>query len=686
MTEIIYKWFVTITLLCIPVALFGQKAEELQNSYNFKRGSELLLGDTPKESEALDFFIKEVGEHPQNGYAYYYMGLIYDNNNQEGDALDCFNKAVEYLKKDKQWISFAYRMRANTNLKLNHEELAEKDWKASLKENPNDANTLCDRAAYYYYKGDNDLAEADYDAVINAQPSDIRGYQGKATLVGLKKDYQKAADLYSYCIKLSPNESDPYSGRAWCYTALKKNNEACDDIIQALKIDNNNSAIRQMLGFESPEKETLLAKLRIEQAKDKNNVLWSYYQGLVYENSEEFIKAIDAYKKANEIETNDVLMERISYCYSELGEYDLALSYINKAYTMDSTDNSYLSERGDILYNLGRTKEALAEFTKYIEKNPEDANGYYQRGFAKDNTGDINGALEDYTTSLVINPNNAHALVERGDCYRTLGKEDAAFADYKKAISIDTTYTDISCAQYAYQALGENDKAIAFLDSILAHTQGKGTYYNAACLYSRMGDYDKAMSYLNQALQKGFRSFAHIMNDADLNGLKNREDFKALIEEYKARTKQEESEQEKELGISKTSVQRVSEIPFTRESGGLCKVKCNINGLPLNFWLDTGASDVSLSMVEATFMLKNGYLTKDDVVGSSYFLDANGNVNEGTVLNLRKVSFGDSELTNVKASVVGNLKAPLLLGQSVLTRLGSVEIDNTKQVIRIKYY
>ena len=85
-------------------------------------------------------------------------------------------------------------------------------------------------------------------------------------------------------------------------------------------------------------------------------------------------------------------------------------------------------------------------------------------------------------------------------------------------------------------------------------------------------------------------------------------------------------------------------------------------------------------------MLKNGYLSKDDVVGSSYFLDANGNVNEGTVLNLKSVRFGDSELKNVKASVVSNLRAPLLLGQSVLSRLGSVELDNAKLLIKIKYY
>ena len=48
-----------------------------------------------------------------------------------------------------------------------------------------------------------------------------------------------------------------------------------------------------------------------------------------------------------------------------------------------------------------------------------------------------------------------------------------------------------------------------------------------------------------------------------------------------------------------------TEVPFTKESG-VCKVKFDINGLPLHFVFDTGVSDVTISMVEATFMMKNG--------------------------------------------------------------------------------
>ena len=59
------------------------------------------------------------------------------------------------------------------------------------------------------------------------------------------------------------------------------------------------------------------------------------------------------------------------------------------------------------------------------------------------------------------------------------------------------------------------------------------------------------------------------------------------------------------------------------------------------------------------------------------------NVNVGTIINLRKVDFGGVELTNVKASVVRNQKAPLLLGQSILGRLGKIEIDNSQKILRI---
>lgn len=686
---------ILLILLTCAISSFAQKSEEMKNSYNYKRGVELCSSDTPDYSEAETSFLKEVQEHPKNGYAYYYLAVIYDKYDKEGNALENVNKAIEYLKKDKDWISYAYRLRASINLQLSHEDLALDDWKASLKENPNDRQTLGDRADYYYNKKQYDLSDADYDRMIKAYPGDGLGYKGKGRNADARKDYQKAIDLFSYAITLDPKDDTGYSNRADSYLELGKYGEAADDVIKAL--DYHNQYAYTLLGkFKSQGKNILLAKLRIQQAKDKNNNIWSYFQGGVYEGAKEYDDAIKAYSQAYQLGASDIIKNRMAACYRELGNYNKALECIQQAILMDSTETDYLLSEAQCLYELGLTRDAISTVDKFIEKVPDDANGYYFKGGYEEAQGKDDEAITDYTTAIVLAPNFAQTYVLRGNIYKRQGKIDMAVADYRKAVEIDTVYTDDDCAKYAYYELGNKAKAISIQDSTLANSEENGEYYDAACLYSRMGEYDKAMTYLRAALEKGFCEFMHLKDDHDLDPLKGREEFKSLVKKYKQKIQgetvekftapvihaDEEVRNVEENGGMKQG-QRVSEIPFVRTEGGLCKVKCNINGLPLNFWLDTGASDVSLSIVEATFMMKNGYLSKDDVVGNAYYLDANGNVSEGTKLILRKVTFGDDVLTNVQASVVSNQRAPLLLGQSVLARLGRVEIDNQKRVIRI---
>ena len=75
----------------------------------------------------------------------------------------------------------------------------------------------------------------------------------------------------------------------------------------------------------------------------------------------------------------------------------------------------------------------------------------------------------------------------------------------------------------------------------------------------------------------------------------------------------------------------------------------------------------------------------NDQVGKANYMTANGEISEGTIVNLREVNFGGLSLTNVKASIVRSQAAPLLLGQSVLGKLGKIEIDNSRHVLKITH-
>lgn len=129
---------------------------------------------------------------------------------------------------------------------------------------------------------------------------------------------------------------------------------------------------------------------------------------------------------------------------------------------------------------------------------------------------------------------------------------------------------------------------------------------------------------------------------------------------------------------SGTNVVRMS------KHGGVYEVPAKINGVEMHFIFDTGASDVTISLTEALYLLKNGKLTEEDIVGVASYKIANGSIAEGTVINLRSVQIGNRKLKNVQASIVHNLDAPLLLGQSALEEFGEFSINYKKGTITFK--
>ena len=672
-------------VLCFLMAstISAQKAEQFQNSYNYKRATEILQNNGD-QNEALEYLQKEVAEHPKNGYAYYIIGGLYNNADKAGDAIEPTNKAIQYLQKDKEWITYAYRQRAGINLKLGNESAAMKDWALSIKANPKDVYTLSDRAEYYYQKDMYAESDADFDRICKLEPGNTLGYMGKGRNALENRDFDTAINLFSYCVNLDPSFSQAYAFRADANIHKGNVNDGIDDIITALSIDKNNKAFNLMLIISEPEVNTLISKLKVQQIKNPNELEWPNYLGMVYRGQEKYSKAIEAFEAALKIEQDDVTYYYIADCYSELGDFESALNNINKAIELDPNDNDYVSTKADLLYDMGKGKEAIETYDAFIKVNPTYWGGYYRRGFFKDNLGDTDGAIEDYSTAIVLKPDYAYAYLGRADKYMLKGDKDAAIKDYQMVVALDSILGEYNCAQYAYLGLGEIEKAKSFEFAILSNSASAGNYYDAACLFARIGDKLSSLSFLRNSLEKGFTRFAHIRNDDDLDGIRDMQEYKDLMEEYETKYMEEQKKKIVEEVLTEKKQEYTTEIPFTWD-GGNCYVKCQINELPMQFVFDTGASDVSISMVEASFMMKNGYLSKNDVLGSAHFSDAVGNVSEGTVINLKRVKFGELELDNVRASVVKNQKAPLLLGQTVLSRIGRFEIDNQKKVIKVTY-
>ena len=672
------QFILSILVLCSSVML----ADNIKrpDSYNYSRGVEAINNNNSEE--ALDYLNKEINEHPDNGYAFAWIALVRNYNEEFGRALTAANVAVKKIpSKDKEYKAFAYGTRAQVYLNLKDTIQALKDYSQAINIVPDDDRFYNQRAQVYYEQGKYDLADKDYLKMISLKEGDVMGYMGIGRNANAQKRYEDAIKQFDYVVKLEPNYSSAYSFRAESYIGLKKYNEAIDDVISALGIDRDRKAFYELQELADSAFEQTVAKLKVQKIKEPNEQSWDYDLGIVYERAAKYNKAIAYYKESLEKESNIITASRISSCYDDLGDYDKALEYCNQAIALDSVKANYLYEKANILDNAGRTQEAIKTMSDYIANTPDEPAGYYQRGWFKDYSGDIEGALEDYTMAITLQPNVAYAYLNRGVLYRLKGENAKAESDFKQVVRLDSIPEEAECSFYAYYYLGQKDKAIEILNTILDKDK-KGNCYDAACLYSVMGEKEKALSYLRQSLEDGYRRFAHIKRDRDLNNIRNTEEFKVLMKEYEEKHLQEIAADAD--GDDSAYELKVEEIPFTKE-GGVCKVKCAINGLPLHFIFDTGAADVSISSVEATFMAKNDFLSSSDIIGKQNYQTADGNITEGTIINLKDVKLGSLHLNNIKASVVRNQAAPLLLGQSVLSKLGKIEIDNTKKVLRITH-
>lgn len=679
------KTNLSLIVLCllalVSTTACGQKVKRPE-SYNYQRGCEAARNR--KWEEAVSYLNKDLQENPHNGYSFSWVAYVRLNTRELGPALSAAESALKYLpKKDVEYLAATHSTRGDVHLQLGDTAKALADFTRAIQLQPEQTDMYDKRAQLYFELRQYDLSDADYHRMVELDPGLTKGYMGMGRNANAQEHWQEGLCLFDYAAKLESDLSVAYAYRAESYLGLEKWDEATDDIITALEYAWDDKAADLTANLKEPALTLFITKLKVKAAKAPNKAEWPFIIGLMYKTNKHFEEAVDFFNKANVIDEDPTFHNCLAECYYAMGRFRQAIRELDLSLNMDSTQTDCLRTRADFYYEAGDMAAALAAYDQVITSYSDYAFAYYRRGWFRELSDDFDGAVDDLSMSIVLDPEYSYAYASRADVYAKQGKVTLAEADYRKVIELENTPEKYACAQFAYHGLGQDDKALAVMQQILENDSTyAGHFYDASCLYGRMGNTEKSLEFFEKALQKGFRRFAHIATDDDMDLIRHTEEFRQLIERYDTPSADEYDTEGDSTSV--TGFQGTTEIPFTKE-GGVCTVKCRINGLPLHFVFDTGASIVSLSMVEATFMMKNGYLNAGDVVGSQHFMDANGNVSVGTVINLKKVAFGDSELTNVRASVVRNQKAPLLLGQSVLGRMGKIEIDNQARVIRISH-
>ena len=135
------------------------------------------------------------------------------------------------------------------------------------------------------------------------------------------------------------------------------------------------------------------------------------------------------------------------------------------------------------------------------------------------------------------------------------------------------------------------------------------------------------------------------------------------------------------LSLVQLGIYAQQKILMNQEESGIYTIPCEVNGLKLRFVFDTGASDVHISLLDAAFMLKNGYISKDDFIGKGSYTMADGSISDNAVINLKEIRIGNLRIKDVKASISSKINASLLLGQSAIQKIGKYTIDGNYLIL-----
>lgn len=272
---------------------------------------------------------------------------------------------------------------------------------------------------------------------------------------------EKAIKLYSEAISELQNTSNndreypEYFGkRAEAYMRLGMLREAKLDLLSAIRQDSKNPQFYCLLAKCHEESEQYTEALgyyedAITHSSLNNPEQASIYlqRGILYEKQGKYkegakdFKRVLGFKNERSNITEQALLER-GKCLSKIGKFQKALVCLKDALNRMKTSAPpakhalALNELGLTYFQLGKFEDALENYTRAIDLDPENSSYYNNKALANVHLDYIDLAMNDFDKAIELQPDDFRSYLNRGDAHAAMKRFEKAHSDFDKALPL----------------------------------------------------------------------------------------------------------------------------------------------------------------------------------------------------------------------------------------------------------
>ena len=305
------------------------------------------------------------------------------------------------------------RLRAAIEAGSGDLDAANKDLQEALILAPSSVNSLLNYGSLQWKLKQKDAAEATFSKVIEADPRNRTALSSLGYLARDKGDAKLAETYFTRAATAHPGDYAPYLALGDLYTDERDLRLAQVYYEKAYeRMPSNPLIVAGGANAALESHNTDLAKRWLDRAKGKMNDAPQ-----VSRERERYLTLKGDYAESAKL--GYAVLDKLphdregavylAYDLFYLGRYEEAVALLKKYDPMFPNDKDLPLIAGNIHVHKGETGEALKDFTRALERDPEMATGYVNRGFVFNDLRQPGKAAKDFQTAVQLQPSYGEA-------------------------------------------------------------------------------------------------------------------------------------------------------------------------------------------------------------------------------------------------------------------------------------